>query len=145
MTEVHFYTGVADRTLTACGLVRQSVARGRKVVVHHADAATLARFDQALWCFDPVEFVPHVQAGSALAARTPVVLTHEGHAHDNPGHVPHHDVLLNLDPSPPLFFSRFDFLLEVIGRDDADREAGRSRWKFYADRGYAMHHHNRDL
>jgi DNA polymerase-3 subunit chi len=84
-----------------------------------------------------------VQAGSPLAARTPVVLTHEGHAEGNSGHVPHHDVLVNLDPAAPLFFSRFDFLLEVIGRDEPERDAGRRRWKFYADRGYAMHHHDR--
>lgn len=143
MTEVHFYTGVADKTLAACDLVRRTVERGRRVIVHCADTGALARFDQALWCFDPAGFVPHVQAGSPLSPRTPVVLTDDGRSGDREADVPHHEVLVNLDADAPLFFSRFDFLFEVIGRDAADREAGRRRWKFYADRGYGMHHHDR--
>ncbi len=141
MTEVHFYTGVADKTLFACSLVKKAVERGRKVVVYAADPQALARFDQALWTFDPISFVPHVQAGDPLAARTPVVLTRDGNTEPDTPAMPHHEVLINLDAQWPKFFSRFDFLMEVVGTDDDDQAAGRARWKFYKERGYKLEHH----
>jgi DNA polymerase III subunit chi len=141
MTEVHFYTGVTDKTLFACNLVKKAVERGRKVVVYASDAQALARFDQALWTFDPISFVPHVQASDPLAARTPVVLARDGDTEsDTPG-MPHHEVLINLDAQWPKFFSRFDFLMEIVGEADDDQAAGRARWKFYKERGYKLEHH----
>lgn len=141
MTEVHFYTGVTDKTLFACNLVKKAVERGRKVVVYASDAQALARFDQALWTFDPISFVPHVQASDPLAARTPVVLTRDGDTEPETPGMPHHEVLINLDAQWPKFFSRFDFLMEIVGEADDDQAAGRARWKFYKERGYKLEHH----
>ncbi|WP_085318346.1 DNA polymerase III subunit chi [Derxia lacustris] len=141
MTEVHFYTGVADPVRYACELIRRGVAKGRRVVVHEPDRDRLARFDQALWSFDPLSFVPHVALGDPLAERTPVLLTARGDAES--AAVPHHEVLVNLG-GEPRFFARFEFLMEVVGRDPAEAEAGRRRWKFYKDRGYPLTHHPQD-
>ena len=35
-------------------------------------------------------------------------------------------------------FSRFDSVIEVVGRDDGERLAARERVKFYKDRGYTI-------
>jgi DNA polymerase-3 subunit chi len=145
MTEVHFYSGVANKTSTACMLVRKAVQRGRKVVVYSANRDELAQFGQALWSSDPTGFVPHVRAGDLLAERTPVVLTDIGHADENAGHVPHHEILVNLDLEPPLFFSRFEILVEVVSTGEEERIAGRNRWKFYKDRGYKLDHHPQEM
>jgi len=51
-------------------------------------------------------------------------------------------VLINLHASPPPFFSRFERLIEIIGMDEAGMAAGRERWRFYAQRGYALRSHN---
>jgi DNA polymerase III subunit chi len=71
-----------------------------------------------------------------VAAETPVLvdhaLTHEGPA----------AVLVNLHPSPPPFFSRFERLVEIIGIDENEAAAGRERWKFYKARGYEVRSHN---
>lgn len=143
MTEVHFYTGLADKTLAACDLARKATARGRKVVVFASDASALARFDAALWTFDPISFVPHVHAGDALAERTPVVLA--GHAAADAGPaLPHHEVLFNLDAGTPTYFSRFDLLIELVGESADEVESGRARWAFYKERGYKLHHRARD-
>lgn len=143
MTEVHFYTGVPDKTLQACTLVKKAVERGRKVVVYASEAQVLSRLDQALWTFDPISFVPHVMATDPLAARTPVVLAANGEADAEGARVPHHEVLVNLDAQWPKFFSRFDYLMEIVGTEADDAAAGRARWKFYAERGYKLDHHPR--
>ena len=49
-----------------------------------------------------------------------------------------------MDYQPPPFFSRFERLADVVGRDAEVADAGRRRWKFYRDHGYAMQHHRLD-
>jgi DNA polymerase-3 subunit chi len=39
-------------------------------------------------------------------------------------------------------FSRFQRLVEIVGRDDEDREAARARFRFYRDRGYEIVNHD---
>jgi len=54
----------------------------------------------------------------------------------------HDDILINLTPSHPVFFSRFRGLIELVGMDDADRSAARARFRFYRDRGYEIKSHD---
>jgi len=52
------------------------------------------------------------------------------------------DVLLNLSDATPPAFERFERLLEVVGRDDADRQQARGRYRFYRERGYPIADHD---
>ena len=52
------------------------------------------------------------------------------------------DVLLNLDAERPPHFSRYRRLIEIVARDDADKQQARTRFKFYRDRGYDIRTHN---
>jgi DNA polymerase-3 subunit chi len=51
-------------------------------------------------------------------------------------------VLVNLGQTTPTGFARFERLIEVVGLDQADREPGRERWRFYRDRGYQVTTHD---
>ena len=81
-------------------------------------------------------FVPHCRLDAACAAETPVIVDH---ALDHQGPA---SVLVNLHPSPPPFFSRFERLAEIVSGDDAAAAAGRERWKFYRERGYELRSHD---
>ena len=83
-------------------------------------------------------FYPHCRLSSPLAPDTPIVVD-ESLDHAGPA-----AVLVNLSPDPPPFFSRFERLADIVGRDEASAMAGRHRWKYYRDRGYAMQHHALD-
>jgi DNA polymerase-3 subunit chi len=48
------------------------------------------------------------------------------------------DILINLKTDHPPFFSRFRYLVELVGSDEADKVAARARYKFYRDRGYQI-------
>ena len=88
------------------------------------------------WSASPLAFGPHCGAAHPLAARTPVVVDHEGVA-------PLHDeVLLNLREEWPPVFSRFQRLIEIVSTADADRASARARFKFYRDRGYDIRSHD---
>lgn len=136
MTQIDFYTHVGDKWRTACRLAAKAYARGLRVAVLCPDADTAQRFDRMLWMSPSIGFIPHCPSTHALAARTPVTISHED------GEPPHDEVLLNLRENWPPMFSRFQRLIEIVSTDDTDRASARDRFKFYRDRGYEIRSHD---
>ena len=138
MTEVAFHFNVPDKLAYACRLLRKATGAGSRVVVT-GEAELLRDLDVQLWTFSPLEFIAHCHAASAdpqVLEASAVVLA------DSARGTPHHDVLVNLGGSVPEGFERFERLIELVARDDADRQQARARWKHYADRGYAIKTHD---
>jgi len=136
MTTIDFYTHCADPLAVAARLVAKAWAQHGSVRVLTADEEGTARLDAALWTRPPTGFLPHCRLASPLASETPILVDHVLE-HDGPA-----AVLVNLQPAPPPFFSRFERLAEIVGIDDGDAAAGRERWKFYKARGYEIRSHN---
>jgi DNA polymerase-3 subunit chi len=134
MTRIDFHSNVGDSLLYACRLIRKAYQAGQPTIVL-AEPARLRAFDEQLWTFSPLDFVPHCMAGTPLAAQTPIVLA------TNLDDVPHHQVLLNLGATVPAQFARFERLLEVVGNAQDELIAGRERYRFYRDRGYALNNY----
>ena len=139
MTRVDFHSKVPDKLLYACRLIRKARTTGMKVVVYLQDSQQLSDFDQALWTFSEHDFIPHVAASDALAEQTPVILSCD--ASEN---LPHHQVLINLSTQTPDHFARFERMFEIVSTDEQDLTAGRSRYKHYQTRGYALTHFEAD-
>jgi DNA polymerase-3 subunit chi len=139
MTRVDFHSKVPDKLLYACRLLRKARTAGMKVVVYLQDSQQLSDFDQALWTFSEHDFIPHVAASDALAEQTPVILSCD--ASEN---LPHHQVLINLSTQTPDHFARFERMFEIVSTDEQDLTAGRSRYKHYQTRGYALTHFEAD-
>jgi DNA polymerase-3 subunit chi len=114
--------------------VRKAYLADQQVVVL-AEPARLRTFDEMLWTFSPLEFVPHCMADNAVAAQTPIVLAADLER------APHHRVLLNLGATVPPQFARFERLLEVIGDAPEELASGRERYRFYRDRGYTLNNY----
>lgn len=136
MTQIDFYTNVADKLATACRIVAKGYAVGRRIMVFCPDPETSQRIDRMLWTSPPTGFIPHCSSTDALAPTTPVIIDHRG---ETP---PHDQVLLNLRAEWPAFFGRFERLIEIVSVDDDDRKAARERYKFYRDRGYEIRTHD---
>jgi DNA polymerase-3 subunit chi len=136
VTTIDFYTHCADRLEVAAKLVTKAWKQHGSVRVLTADEAGTAEFDGLLWRVPATGFVPHCRLASALAGETPIVVDHIL-AHQGPA-----AVLINLQDSPPPFFSRFERLAEVVGTEEGSVAAGRERWRFYKERGYALRSHN---
>ena len=137
MTEVAFHFNAPDKLGYACRLLRKAGASGARVVVT-GEGGLLRDLDAALWTFSPLEFVPHCMSPGPVAvqSRTPIVLAA---AVDD---APHRQVLVNLGDAVPAGFERFERLIEVVTGEEGDRQRARSRWKHYADRGYAIVRHD---
>lgn len=136
MTQIDFYTHVDDKMRVASRLSAKAVARGMRVVVYCADPEAANRLDRMLWTTPSTGFVPHCAADDPLAPETPVIIDCRGE------NLVHDEVLVNLRDEQPPFFSRFQRLVEIVSRDDADRASARERFRFYRDRGYEIRTHD---
>jgi DNA polymerase-3 subunit chi len=135
VTQIDFYTHVESRLHTACQLCAKAASQGLRLFVYAPDADTVRDLDRLLWTTPATGFIPHCRPGDPLAAVTPVILS------EFPDPLPHDEVLLNLHPEVPTFFSRFRRLIEIVSTDEADRQQARARFRFYRDRGYDLRDH----
>ena len=135
MTAIDFHTKVPDVVAYACRILKIAYGKGASVVVYHDDGAALQRFNDTLWSFSALDFIPHALAGSTQAAESPIVLTSSDVA------LPHHAVILNLSLAVPPMFSSFERLIEFVPASGEPLLKARERYKFYKDRGYPIKTH----
>ena len=132
MTQVFFYHGAADKLAAACALLGGAYAKNKPVLVFAPDKEVAGGIDRLLWTQSALSFVPHCKSDSPLASETPIVIA------DTLETLPQDERLMNLSQVVPPGFSRFHSLIEVVGREEADRDSARERVKFYKDRGYEV-------
>lgn len=137
MTEVAFHFNAPDKLDYACRFVRKALRHEMRVAVTGAQE-DLVRLDRMLWNMAPTDFVAHCMgsADTELVQASPAVLT------DDLGQSPHREVLLNLGNWVPASFVEFSKVVEVVGQDDRDRAAARSRWREYTAQGYDIVRHD---
>jgi DNA polymerase-3 subunit chi len=140
VTRIDFYSldegSRGDRFLLTCRLAERILrGQGLRIYIHVPDNREAEHLDRLLWTFREQSFVPHGRLGKTDAELTPVLIGADG------GPVEEDQVLINLAPSVPDFFARFERLCEPVDREPAIRAAGRERFRYYRDRGYELHHH----
>ncbi|MBL8521711.1 MAG: DNA polymerase III subunit chi [Betaproteobacteria bacterium] len=142
VTDIKFFTHVDQRLPFACKWTKKAVEAGRRLVVYAPEPGRAEQFDRLLWTFSQLSFVPHVPAGHALAAETPVVIA----ASDEESLLPPpsmRDTLLNLSDAVPPWFASFAALREIVSAGGEDRPLGRERYKHYQSLGYTVASENR--
>jgi len=135
VAQLEFHTGIADPLAYSCRLLRKAYRRGSKVVVC-GESERLLRLDTMLWTFEQLEFVPHARLGpgeqaSEVMQRTPIWLA------DRRARWPHADVVVNLGDEAVDEPQRFTRLIEIVGEEPEQVQAGRSRWRHYTSLGLA--------
>ena len=147
MARIDFHSNVSDKLEYACRLSRKiwsATPEGEPVrsIVMVGDQADLKRLDALLWAFSKTDFLPHCFADHEIASETPIVLTNDFSA---PAltNLPHADVLIHLGTQMPkdvaALTARFPRIVEVVTVNEAERLAGRERYKAYRDLGHELH------
>jgi DNA polymerase-3 subunit chi len=136
MTRIDFHSNATHPLEYVCRLVKKAYFSGHKLVLTSDDASQIDLLDEALWSQHPQDFLPHCKLDDAFAPVTPIILAGEAKE------LPHYDVMINLGSQLPALFSRCERLIEVVAQDSQAVAAGRLRWAFYKDRGYALTHHD---
>ena len=140
MTQVDFYIldeqAAGNRYLLACRLAEKIYHQGLRIFINTDSREEAIHMDRLLWTFRQGSFVPHAIQEKADPATTPVIIGSSGEAGEE------NDVLINLAPQVPNFFSRFKRVVELIDREAKVKIAGRERFRFYRDRGYPLNSHD---
>lgn len=132
MTQVFFYHNAVDRLNAVATLIGKAAQQKKALMVYAPEKELADALDRQLWIQQATSFVPHVRMDSPLASETPVIIA------DKLDTVLQNERLFNLSSEIPPGFSRFTSLIEVVGKEESERLAGRERVKFYKDRGYEI-------
>jgi DNA polymerase III subunit chi len=136
MTSIDFYFNADDRLQVACRLAAKALKQGSRMLIYAPDADAAGRLDTLLWTWPATGFVPHCRAQAPLAAETPVLIAS---GEETPEGC---ELLLNLGIECPPHFERFARLLEVVAVNEEEKASGRSRYRFYKERGYPIASHD---
>lgn len=138
MTRVLFYVLDSEspdfRYRFICRLVQKVLGRGHRIHVHTGDPQTTRLLDEWLWTFDDQSFLPHSTDTEDCSVRITL------HDFRLPSH--HDEVLINVSPSVPKEFGRFEQVADVVGGDTISRSAARERFRFFRERGYPLEHYS---
>ena len=136
MTTIDFYFNASDRFQVACRLAGKALAQKKRMLIYAPEPETASRIDKLLWTWPAIGFVPHCASHDPLAPETPILIASDAES------ARECELILNLAEDCPPHFERFERLLEVVPAEDAARQAGRSRYRFYQSRGYKISHHD---
>jgi DNA polymerase-3 subunit chi len=139
MTRVDFYLLSSktphEREKFACRLAEKAWKQGHKVYLHSQSKEQTEQLDTLLWTFRPESFVPH-DIAEGDTSLSPVLL-----GNNEAPQLSAHDILINLATEVPSFFSHFERAIELINENEQIKTAGRERYRFYKERGYALETH----
>ena len=147
MARIDFHSNVSDKLEYACRLTRKiwsATPTGKPVrnIVMVGEKADLKKLDELLWTFSTTDFLPHCFIEDEGAIDTPIVLT-DNFLSPALTRLPHADVLIHLGmrmpQNVPVLLARFPRVVEVVTMNEAERLAGRERYKAYRDLGHELH------
>ncbi|MBU3615806.1 DNA polymerase III subunit chi [Polynucleobacter sp. JS-Polo-80-F4] len=147
MARIDFHSNVSDKLEYACRLTRKiwsATPEGEPVrnIVMVGEKADLQKLNELLWSFSSTDFLPHCFIDDEAAAETPIVLT-DDFASSALNNIPHADVMIHLGMRMPADVSalvaRFPRIVEVVTVNEAERLAGRERFKAYRELGHELH------
>ena len=147
MARIDFHSNVSDKLEYACRLTRKiwsatPVGEAVRNIVMVGEQADLRKLDELLWTFSATDFLPHCFIDDEAAPETPIVLT-DDFASPVLGNIPHADVMIHLGMRMPqdvaALVARFPRIVEVVTVNEAERLAGRDRYKAYRDLGHELH------
>lgn len=140
MTHIDFYILSDDaseaRWHFVCRLIEKVTRLGNRVLVTLDHLEEASQLDDLLWTFKPESFIPHQILPGDKQAQVEITT-------DLQSEIPlnnHHNVLINLSQSVPVYFSRFERLSEVVIQQPEILKNTREHYSFYRERGYPIQH-----
>jgi DNA polymerase-3 subunit chi len=142
MGEISFYTlkdaGGSARLRQACLLTEQAYLAGERVLLWLDGADQMSRVDDLLWTIGDRSFVPHEPLAQDPASCEARVQLHAGTLPEDTATA--FTTLVTLREAPEPATLQFTRVIEVIDADEACRNAGRARFRWYREHGATPQH-----
>lgn len=138
MTQIEFYSLSSDDIQPAfehlIEEIKLAYRKGEKIFVHTENRKLAETIDELLWTQDVNSFLPHQLVNEDADSKPPIEIGFGQKPNIRP------DLLINLGGEVPLFFSRFNRVLEYAYGEAENKDKARERFRFYRDRGYPLKH-----
>lgn len=125
------------RFIFCCALIEKLYAQGHKVYVHCRDREEASRFNDFLWTYKDISFIPHSLSGEQSVENSPIQIGFTAPSSE------FKDVLIFLSVSSELssFCAQFDKIVEIVNAEPMIKEALRLRFQHYRSQGYEIKTH----
>ncbi|MBN67073.1 MAG: DNA polymerase III subunit chi [Rickettsiales bacterium] len=133
-TEIQFYHLLStplERALPK--LMEKALKGGYRMVIMTDSQHKAESLNELLWTYEPSRFLPHGGVDDAQPEEQPIYITYRP---ENPNNA---NVLVVTDGSMVEQLEGIVKMLDMFdGRDDAQVQSARKRWKNYKDAGYTL-------
>ncbi|MGL5345106.1 MAG: DNA polymerase III subunit chi [Plesiomonas sp.] len=130
-------SNLTSHELLACQLAADAWRSGLRVLLACASQQNAFRLDEALWQFDPQQFVPHNLAGEGPHYGSPVEI-----AWPEKRNASRRDLLISLLPQVADFASAFTQVVDFVPYDETLKQLARERYKAYRQAGFQLATHD---
>jgi DNA polymerase-3 subunit chi len=123
----------------ACALIQKAWKQGNNIFVNTRSGSEAAAFDDLLWTFKDISFLPHCLATNDNTENSPIVIGDDNHMH---GQIPDHTtIMLNLTDQMPRHTNKLKRILEIVAGSESERQQARKRYAEYRDQGHELINH----
>lgn len=131
MTKINFYiineTEKNDALRFVCRLIEKMPLKNQKIYVHCDDHFSVQFFNDLLWTFHDISFIPHEIVGENKQTSI-----HIGYQ-EKPSETS--DVLINLSSKIPLFYKEFGNIIEIVPEIEDWKNFSRMKYQTYKKNG----------
>jgi DNA polymerase III subunit chi len=140
MPKIDFYLIIEqtenERLRFACRLLDKAYQQNHQVYVHVANESDANTFNNLLWTFRDISFVPHDLVGGKNSENTPILIGFDNKPENT------NDILLNLDHQIPDFFTKFERVVEIVSQDKELQKKARENYSYYKEQGFKIETHD---
>ncbi len=136
-----------DVNQMVCRLCEKALEQQMSVLIYAKSLEQAQQIDELLWTFKANSFIPHkyqltkLETDDAIDASFfyPVLICTEVAIESTKKLLAQYQqLLINLTPEPPAFFTQFDRVAELVDKNDDDKEQARNRYRSYRQKGYNL-------
>ena len=137
MTRVDFYVLPENsrQERFACMMTHKVWRKGKPLFINTATQESAEAFDNLLWTYHDISFIPHDLINTNETGESPVIIGWQG---NTPVQT---EVLLNLAPDIPTNADRFARIIEIVAGESSLRQQARNKYREYRERGYELDNH----
>lgn len=121
----------------ACKLAEKAYRNKQKMFIYCDDKLAAHRFDELLWTFHDISFVPHLLQSETAKYPPPIHIGYQDPQKSYP-------ILLNLSQTIPVFYKQHLRIMEIVFGNEATRQQTRERFKHYRAEQCDLHTHQMD-
>ena len=119
----------------ACAIATKAWSGGNRVHIHTQSEENATQFDDLLWVYKDISFVPHEIFDGNVNEETPVTIGYGNHSPQAS------QVMINLGSDIPDFASSFERIVEIVGGNESNKQLARQRYRQYKAAEYEIHDH----